>query len=328
MKEKITAFFFAILFFILYVLVATDLHVYTYFTAFFPKLHILLIPFAAIFPAIYRLKPEILKKSAEFIAKYAIYVLPVLMFLATLAFNRLFILTENPEDGLHYVWLAKLIANGRFYLDVPDFYEHYHASFMFVHDGKYTSIFLPGFSLFMAPFAKFGLEYMFNPLLAGVNTFLVGIHAGKLKNRYAGVVAMLLFSLSATHIFHGAYYFPHHFGLALVLASSYILLYKPLKPLNILFAASLVAYSLFIRPQNAVYVYASFMTYIVFRHRSLKTIALFTAPFLFFGGLLCCYNWFFTGNPLIFTQDIVFNFLVFVIYFFVFHILPIHYIQQ
>lgn len=309
MKEKITAFFFAILFFILYVLVATDLHVHTYFTAFFPQLHILLIPFLLLFPAVYFTIPGVFRKTAEFIAQYSIFAFPVLMFLTTLAVNRIFIPAENPEDCIHYVWLAKLIANGRFYLDVPDFYEHYHASFMFVHDGKYTSIFLPGFSLFMAPFAKLGLEYMFNPLLAGINTFLVGIHAEKLKNRYAGVIAMLLFSFSTTHILHGALYFPHHFGLALVLVSSYVLLYKPLKPLNILFAGLLVAYSLFIRPQNAVYVYVSFITYIVFKHRNLKTAFLFTVPFLFFGGLLCWYNWFFTGNPLVFTQDILFNFL-------------------
>ena len=309
MKEKITAFFFAILFFILYVLVATDLHVHTYFTAFFPQLHILLIPFLLLFPAVYFTIPGVFRKTAEFIAQYSIFAFPVLMFLTTLAVNRIFIPAENPEDCIHYVWLAKLIANGRFYLDVPDFYEHYHASFMFVHDGKYTSIFLPGFSLFMAPFAKLGLEYMFNPLLAGINTFLVGIHAEKLKNRYAGVIAMLLFSFSTTHILHGALYFPHHFGLALVLASSYILLYKPLKLLNILLSGSLIAYSLFVRSQNAVYVYAAFMAYILFKHRSFKTAAFFTAPFLFFGGLLCCYNWFFTGEPFVFTQDVLFNFL-------------------
>ena len=181
MKEKITAFFFAILFFILYVLVATDFHVHTYFTAFFPKLHILLIPFAAILPAVYWLKPGILKKSADFIAKYSIFVLPLLVFTVTLAVNRIFIVTEQPDDGIHYVWIAKLLANGRFYLDMPDFPEHYVAPFMFMYHDKYTSIFLPGFSLFMAPFAKLGLEYMLNPLLAGINTFLVGIHAESLK---------------------------------------------------------------------------------------------------------------------------------------------------
>ena len=307
MKEKITAFFFAILFFILYVLVATDLHIYTYFTSFFPKLHLLLIPFLFIFPVIYLIKPEIMKKAGVFIEKYSIFVLPVLMFSATLFFNRLFILTEQPEDGIHYVWLAKLIANGRFYLDVPDFYEHYRSHFMFVRDTGYTSIFLPGFSLFMAPFAKLGLEYMFNPLLAGINTFLVGIHAEKLKNRFAGVVAMLLFSFSTTHIIHGALYFPHHFGLMLVLAASYIFLYKPLKPLNILFSGSLIAYSLFIRPQNAVYVYTAFVVYILFKHRNFRTAVFFTVPFLFFGGLLCCYNYYFTGNPLVFTQDVIFD---------------------
>ena len=309
MKEKITAFFFSILFFILYVFVATDLHFYTFFTAFWPSLHICTAVAVIVFVAIYLIKPSVWTKTGEIVARYAIFVIPVLMFSATLAMNRLYILTEQPEDSIHYVWLAKLLANGKFYLDIPDFYEHYRSHFMFVRDTGYTSIFLPGFSLFLAPFAKFGLEYMFNPFLAGINTFLVGIHAEKLKNRYAGVVAMLLFSFSTTHILHGALYFPHHFGLMLVLVSSYILIYKSLKPLNILLSGSLIAYMLLIRPQNAVYVYAAFTVYILAKHRNFRNTVLFTVPFLFFGGLLCWYNWFFTGDPFIFTQDILFGLL-------------------
>lgn len=309
MKEKITAFFFAFLFFILYVLVATDLYFLSYFTVFWPKLHIYSAVAAVLFAAIYLIKADVLAKIGEIIVKYSIFVIPVLMFGASLAVNRFVILTEQPDDGLHYVWLAKLIANGKFYLEIPDFYEHYRAPFMFVRDGKYTSIFLPGFSLFMATFAKLGLEYLFNPFIAGINTFLVGIHAEKLKNRYAGVVAMLLFSFSTTHILHGALYFPHHFGLMLVLLSSYFLLYKQPKSLNILFTGFLIAYMFFIRPQNALYVYAAFIVYIVVKHRNFKTAALFTLPFLFFGCLLCGYNWFFTGDPFVFTQDIIFNLL-------------------
>ncbi|MBO4699361.1 hypothetical protein J5690_07105 [bacterium] len=309
MKEKISAFFFALLFFILYLLIATDFHVFTYFTAFWPELHLYSATAAVCLLAIYRTKPVVLAKTGKIILKYSKLIIPILMFAATLAVNRFVILTEQPEDGVHYVWLAKLIANGRFYLEIPDFYEHYRGVFMFVRDGKYTSIFLPGFSLFMAPFAKFGLEYLFNPIVAGINTFLVGIHAEKLKNGYAALIAMLLFSFSTTHILHGALYFPHHFGLMLVLLSSYFLIYKHSKSLNILFAGFLIAYMLFIRPQNAVYVYAAFTVYILAKQRSFKNAALFTVPFLFFGGLLCCYNSFFTGEPFVFTQDVVFNLL-------------------
>ena len=309
MKEKITAFFFAFLFFILYVLVATDLRVYTFFTSFWPSLHLWIAAAVVFLLAVYRIKPEILSKTGNIIVRYSIFVVPVLMFAATLAVNRFIILTEQPDDGLHYVWLAKLMANGRFYLETPDFYEHYKTIFIFVRDGKYTSIFLPGFSLFMVPFVKLGLEYLFNPLAAGINTFLVGIHAEKLKNRYAALVAMLLFSFSTTHVLHGALYFPHHFGLMLVLVSSYLLLYKSQKSLNIILSGFLIAYTLFVRPQNALYVYAAFVVYILAKQRSLKNAVIFTVPFLFFGGLLCWYNWFFTGDPFVFTQDIVFDLL-------------------
>lgn len=307
MKEKITAFFFAFLFFILYVLVATDLHFYTFVTAFWPGLHLCTAVVFVALLAIYRIKSTVLIKTGEIIVKYSIFVIPVLMFAATLAVNRIFILTEQPDDGIHYVWLAKLIANGKFYLDLPEFHEHYTAPFMFMYHDKYTSIFLPGFSLFMAIFAKFGLEYLFNPLLAGINTFLVGIHAEKLKNRPAALAAMLMFSLSTTHILHGAYYFPHHFGLMLVLLSSYLIVNKSSDLLNFFWAGLILSISLLIRTQNAFYVYAAFITFILFRDRNLKKAALFTLPFIVFGVILAGYNWFFTGNPFIFTQDVVFN---------------------
>lgn len=307
MKEKITAFFFAFLFFILYVPVATGLHVFTYFTSFWPNLHICIaVTFVVLF-AVYRIKPDILAKTGEIVVKYSIFVLPPAMFLVTLAVNRIFIVSEMPDDGAHYVWLAKLIANGRFYLPLPDFAEHYSALFMFMHDDKYTSIFLPGYSLALVPFVKLGLEYMFNPLLAGINTFLVGIHAEKLKNRHAALIAMLMFSAAPIHIMHGALYFSHHFGLMLVLASSYLLIHKSEKSLNFLFAGAILSYSLMMRPQNALYVYAALAFFILSRDKSVKKLVLFTAPFVVAGLILMVYNRFFTGDPFIFTQDVLFN---------------------
>ena len=307
MKEKITAFFFAFLFFVLYILVATELHFYTFFTAFWPTLHIHIAVAVVSLIAIYLIKPEILSKTGNIIVKYSIFVLPLAMFCITLIINRIFIVSEMPDDGAHYVWLAKLIANGKLYLPLPDLADHYSTLFMFMHNDKYASIFLPGFSLFIAPFAKFGLEYLFNPLLAGINTFLVGIHAEKLKNRYAALIAMLVFSASPMHIMHGALYFPHHFGLMLVLLSSYLLIHKPGKSLNFFIAGLIISYSLIMRPQNALYVYAAFLFFILSRNRNLKNAVLFTIPFIFTGLILMAYNRFFTGDPFIFTQDVLFN---------------------
>ena len=307
MKEKITAFFFAFLFFILYILIATDLRFYTYFTVFWPDFHISAAAAIVVFTAIYLIKPGIPAKIGEITVKYSLTVLPFAMFFITLAVNRVFIVSEMPDDGAHYVWLAKLIASGKFYLPLPDFEEHYSTLFMFMNNDKYTSIFLPGYSIALAPFAKLSLEYMFNPMIAGINTFLVGIHAEKLKNRHAALIAMLMFSASPLHIMHGALYFSHHFGLMLVLSASYLLLYKSEKSLNFFLSGLIVAYSLMMRPQNALYVYAAFVFFILARDKSLKKAALFTAPFIVTGFILMAYNRFFTGDPFIFTQDILFN---------------------
>ena len=307
MKEKITAFFFAFLFFILYIFVATGLHFYNFFFAFWPRLHIYAAVAVIFLLAVVYIKRSVLTKTGEILMKYSIYVLPFLMFAVTLAVNRIFIVSEMPDDGAHYVWLAKLIASGKFYLPLPDFEEHYYTLFMFMHNDKYTSIFLPGYSLALVPFVKLGLEYLFNPMVAGINTFLVGIHAEKLKNRHAALIAMLMFSAAPLHIMHGALYFSHHFGLMLVLASSYLLIHKSEKLLSFFLSGMIVAYSLMMRPQNALYVYAAFVFFILSIDRSLKKAALFTVPFIVTGFILMAYNRFFTGDPFIFTQDVLFN---------------------
>jgi hypothetical protein len=159
--------------------------------------------------------------------------------------------TPQPDDGIHYVWMAKMIANGKIFLELPDFYEHYWNLYVNIYDGKYVSIFLPGFSFFMAPFAALGVPFLFNPLLAGLNAYLAGIHANALKDRKTAVIAMILFAFSSSHLLHGAQYFSHHFGLFLVLVSSYIILHKSYSFKRFLLAGSILSISLMVRPQNA-----------------------------------------------------------------------------
>ena len=61
-------------------------------------------------------------------------------------------------------------------------------------------------------------------------------------------------------------------------------------------AGALVAYTLLVRSQNAVYVYAGFAVYFLL-FKKFRELVIFTLPFLFFGGVLMWYNWFFTGDP-------------------------------
>ncbi len=292
-----------------YFLLATKGSIYTLFTMFFPKFHIILFISVLFFGMVYAFFPKKESKIDERLIKLLFFIIPFSVFAVALFINRNFIVAPQPDDGIHYVWMSKLILNGKLYLETPDFYEHYYSNFMFHHEGKTVSIFLPGFSFFMAPFTFFGIEYAFNPVIAGINTYLAGIHAVKLKDRSAGIVAMLLFGFSSVHLLHGGLYFPHHFGLMLVLMATYLIVHRSDIKSSLLIAGILLSIMLFIKPQNALYTYFAVLIYIIFKDKKLGNIFLFTIPFLFTGSLLMIYNFHLTGDPFVFIQDIYFNVL-------------------
>ncbi|MGI6395535.1 MAG: hypothetical protein ACOX2F_12560 [bacterium] len=265
--------------------------------------------FVVIFGSIYVFLIPKYKKEGKNHLKIFFFLIPCGVFAASFFINRYIIVAPQPEDGIHYVWLSKLILNGKLYLETPDFYEHYYANFMFNRNGKYLSLFLPGYSFFMAPFTFLGLEHLFNPLIAALNTYLAGIHATALREKKTGVVAMLFFAFSYTHLLHGGLYFPQHFSLMLVLMASFLVIHKPNWKHSHLVAGVLLAIMLFIKPQNAFYTYFAFTVSMVFKERALKPLIFFTIPFIAIGGLLMGYNYYFTANPFVFVQDLYFNLL-------------------
>jgi hypothetical protein len=299
--------FFSLIIFLIYFAGATKGAFHTVFTVLFPVFHIILIVSMLIAGNVYVFLWKKKRGFPSLLQKVIFFSLPVAMTLTCVAVNLAFIVAPQPDDGVHYVWLSKLIATGRFYMEIPHFYEHYTGSFIFSHDGRFTSIFLPGFSFFMAPFSKMGIEFLFNPVIAGINTFLIGIHGKALKDRTAGIVAMVLFVFSTTHIMHGALYFPHHFGLMLVLVSTYIVVHKNGREANYIIAGAILSISLFIRTQNAFYTYFATAVFIFISTKKIKPLFFFTFPFFVAGSLLMYYNYYFTKDPFVFLQDVYFN---------------------
>ncbi len=295
--------------FFIYFVYATKGYFYTVFTVLFPMFHIYLAVSAAIFGTLYITVLKNKNFTDSFIAKIPFIVLPVAMTITCIAVNMIYIISPQPDDGVQYIWISRLIYSGRLSMEIPHFYEHYIDQFMMSRRERYMSVFLPGFSLFLAPFSRFGIEFLFNPLVAGINTYLVGKHATVLKDRTAGIIAMILFVFSTTHIVHGALYFPHHFGLMLVLIATYIIVNKKPDIKNLIIAGVFLSIPLFIKPQNAFYPYFAVSVYLLLKEKSLKPVVFFTIPFLFTGTALMFYNYHFTGNPFLFVQDVYFNFL-------------------
>jgi hypothetical protein len=300
----------ALIIFAVYFLIGTKGAFYSPLTAFFPLFHYYFTISLFIFVPLYLYTSKKNYSYPEKLKLLPFLIFPAAMFLWAFYYGYHYMkFVPYPADGINYLWLSKLISHGKFYLEIPEFKEHYHNNFISSYREKFTSVYLPGFSIFLAPFSRMGIAFLVNPALAGINTLLAGKHALKLKDKTTAIIAMSLFLFSSVHIVHGGMYFSHHFGLFLLLLSSYIIVHKERTLKNILISGLIIAPTLFMRPQNAVYIYFAFAIYLFAAEKKIKHIVFFTIPFLFFGFILMGYNMFFTGNPFYFIQDAFFDVL-------------------
>ncbi|HPV21936.1 MAG TPA: hypothetical protein PK102_09930, partial [bacterium] len=138
--KRLTGLTFSIIIFLTYFVIATKGRIYTIFTMFFPEFHIILLISVLFFGIIYAFFPKTEVKDDNRLVKSLFFIIPFSVFAFSLFINLFFIIAPVPDDGIHYVWLSKLILNGKLYLETPDFYEHYYSNFLFNHNGNYVSI--------------------------------------------------------------------------------------------------------------------------------------------------------------------------------------------
>jgi len=102
-------------------------------------------------------------------------------------------------DDICYVWQARTFAQGKLFIDSHAIPEFFHVMF-FVNDGKWYSLFQPGWPALMALMVPFGLEFLLNPMLAGVAVALVYPIGVRVFSERITRFAMLLMALSPMHV--------------------------------------------------------------------------------------------------------------------------------
>ena len=172
-------------------------------------------------------------------------------------------------------------------------------------DGRYLSLFLPGFSIFLVPFELLGLSHLFTPLCNGVSVYFLGKIADRHSDERTSFFAMFFGVFSSFYLFMGASFMSHTFNLMLTLFSIYLIFNRG-SVKAVFLAGATASILLFIRPQNAVFFYGAAIVFMFFQKKGIKHMIFFTIPFIMTGIILMFYNTYYTGHPTVFPQDIYF----------------------
>ncbi|HNW81841.1 MAG TPA: hypothetical protein PKG52_03020 [bacterium] len=307
-KYNILGILTSIVFFLVFFVWGTKGKFWTVFTAFYPRFHYTaLVVFIIVLAAIYII-PNKSMNLFEFIIRHRYKIFPFLGFLFC-ALISIFVFDSIPHviDAAHFLWTARIfLETGSFHIPSSELYEYYQNTFNMDVNGRYFSLFLPGFSIFLAPFEFLGISYLFTPICNGIAVFLLGKIAEKQFDERVSLFAMVFGVFSSFYLFMGASYMTHTFNLVLTLLPIYLILYKS-RPIWFLAAGFIASILLFIRPQNAMLLYVSLMIFMLLKNKKFKDLVLLTIPFGVTGLLLMYYNYFYTGHPLLFAQDIYFS---------------------
>ena len=316
---KINKLLISLVIFLIFFVWATNLNVFLPFKVFFPTFHVFFLVFIVLFAALFA-KFDFSAENLKF-GKTPFFLLPFCAFLISLAVSFLFFQgIPHIQDSVNYLVMAQNFAAGRLHDRMPEHYEFFQFAYMIPDGEKVYSVFLPGFSFFLVPFVVLGIPVLANPLLSALNVFLAGKIAEKLFDRKVAVISMFFMLFSVFFIVMGGTYMAHSFCLAMTLfavfAYIHMLEQKSVK-YPILLGISLGWLAL-TRPQNTLFAGLALILhylYLIAEKRDLSFFAeavkkglfalLFFAPFLVF---LLYYNSIYTGNPLIFKQDLFFNY--------------------
>jgi len=279
-----------------------------FFTAFWPQMHLLygfafltcLLLFLRFYPAVtrifehtvawrYRLFPPLAGITAALIAFFVFDGIPHVI------------------DAAHFEWTARLILRGKLSIPANDLYEFQDTTFMVRDGGRFYSLFLPGLSLFLAPFTAAGIGWIFTPLCTALSVFFAGKIADYFFDERTSFLAMALATFSSFFLFMGASFMTHAFNLMAVMLAVWFATCTDRRPLYLFLSSTALATTLFIRPQNALFAFIPLALFLLVKRTPLRFLALFAVPMAVTGGGVLLYNMVMTGSPLVFPQDIYFS---------------------
>jgi len=215
-------------------------------------------------------------------------------------------------DDICYLFQALTFSTGRLYVDSHPLREFFNLLFM-INDGKFYSLFQPGWPVILTLGVFIKLPFIINPALAALTvylTYLIGMRAlGEEKTRLG--LILILFSPMNTII--PATLLAHPICLVLTLASMLITMkmLEAEKPIYTLGLGALTGLLFTTRIWNAVILcgmLTPFLLWMLFAGRvRFHILILGLIPFLLLAGLQLGYNQKLTGDAFEWPQDRYFD---------------------
>ncbi len=230
----------------------------------------------------------------------SVFVLIFCTLFSALVFERV----PHVNDEIAYHFQAKLFQSGRLYATSPcgrEFFDFPHV----INNGKWYSIYPPGFPLLLVPGLVFHAPWLVNPVLAALAVFLFFLLGTEVYGRPVGLLAALLAAISPWFLLMSSTMMSHTSSLffnTLFLLFLFRFLRRPSLGLGLAAGASW-GIAFLIRPLNALFFSLVFLLYFVFRllkspgkRARRNALALLVVAFAFV-GLLLLYNTLTNGAP-------------------------------
>jgi hypothetical protein len=152
-------------------------------------------------PALLRRIADRYRNAVELVSasKFLLWLPPFLFFIIS-SVIAIFVFQKTPivPDSASYLFQAKTFAEGRWVAEAPaatDFFNH-TASLIAMKDGRWFSIYSPGFPLVLAPAILLGIEWLISPLLGAFSCVIWIAYAKRWHSVSVAVVMGWLFLLS------------------------------------------------------------------------------------------------------------------------------------
>jgi hypothetical protein len=217
-------------------------------------------------------------------------------FIAFVVLNRFI----NSDDEYNYVFLADTLAHKRLYWPAAPVKDVFSSFWQIERDGKWASMFPPGWPALLAIGGKLGSPYwLLNPLLAPISILLVYLLGKKTVSLQTGLVAAAVYASSLFYLFNGGSYFAHIACVAFLLGFALCVVQaeERRQRLWLVLAGLCVAIAFTTRYYPVLLVFGAFAVHTVLRRRAHETL-----PWIFLGAapiaaLFLMYNYMVFGDP-------------------------------
>jgi|GEM_PF-379264 len=285
-------------------------------TIYFPSFHLLFL--AAMLAALLTPVRRTAAALWECLLSHRYLLFPLFAFCSALLIH-LFVFGGIPhiQDSIHYRMMADQFAHGRIDLPMHPYYEFFRYLYLIPDGEKIYSLFLPGYSFFLAPFVRMGMGFLANPLLTAAAVTLIGRISEYLFDSRVAAGAMALTVLSPFLIVMGGTAMAHPFCAVMTLLTVYLFLRARGSGTGrraFVMSASAgftLGWLLFTRPQNALFLAVPLALVSLCEIHRKGTIARgFALSLAFIPWLIALffYNAHYTGDPFLFKQDPYFNY--------------------